>query len=335
MAHTSVSVPGTFIWRRIHSLMGLWLVLFLIEHLITNSQAALFLGNNAQGFVRMVNLLHNFPHIEVVEIVLLGIPLLIHLVWGVCYLFSSRPNSIPGRKRAPSLPNYSRNHGYTWTRITAVIIGVGVVLHVIQFRILNHPIILNQGEESFYFTRLSMDDGLYTLSKRLGVEIYDGQKIEETKEQLEKRAEEKKLQDTAEKLHEQQEEVVEFDEQKEKLFSRAQSYSQAVAFLDALKEKKIDQTQVIAVSANFGTAVLLTVRDVFKSPLQVALYSIFVIATCFHAGHGLWTFLITWGVVLKQAAQNKFYRIAFVIALLLALLGLISIWSTYWMSLKY
>ena len=335
MAHTSVSVPGSFIWRRIHSLVGLWLVLFLIEHLLTNSQAALLLGNNAQGFVRMVNLLHNFPHLEAVEIILLGIPLLIHLAWGVRYLFTSRPNSFPGLKRFPSLPRYSRNHGYTWMRITAVIVGVGVVLHVIQFRFLNYPDILNRGEESFCFTRLTMDDGLYTLSKRLGVELYDGQKIEETREQLEKRAAEKKLQDTAEELHEQQEEVAPFDEQKEELFSRAQAYSQAVAFLRALQKRPINQTQVIAVSPDFGTAVLLTVRDVFKSPLQVVLYSIFVIATCFHAGHGLWTFLITWGVILKRVAQNKFYRIAFGIALLLALLGLVSIWGTYWMNLKY
>lgn len=323
MAHTSVSVPGTFIWRRIHSLMGLWLVLFLLEHLLTNSQAALFLGNNARGFVRMVNLLHNFPHLEVVEIVLLGIPLLIHLAWGVRYLFTSRPNSFPGCKRSPSLSRYSRNHGYTWMRIAAVIIGVGVVLHVIQFRVLNYPVILNQGEVSFYFTRLSMDDGLYTLSKRLGVELFDGQKIEEIKAQLEKRA--------VEKLHENQEKVAVFDEQKEELFSRAQ----AVDFLGALQKRSIHSTQVIAVSPDFGTASLLNVRNVFKSPLQVVLYSIFVIATSFHAGHGLWTFLITWGVILKRVAQNKFYRVAFAIAFLLALLGLVAIWGTYWMNLKY
>lgn len=37
-------LPSAFIWRRAHSLTGLWLVLFLIEHLLTNSQAALFLA---------------------------------------------------------------------------------------------------------------------------------------------------------------------------------------------------------------------------------------------------------------------------------------------------
>ena len=335
MAHTRVSVPGTFIWRRIHSLVGLWLVLFLIEHLLTNSQAALLLGNNAQGFVRMVNLLHNFPHLEAVEIILLGVPLLIHLAWGVRYLITARFNSLPGFKRSPSLSRYSRNHAYTWMRITAVIVGVGVVLHVVQFRFLRYPVILNQGEESFYFSRITMDDGLYTLSKRMGFTLYEGQKIQETREQLEKRSAEKKLQARAEELHEQQEEEAPFDEQKEELLSRAQAYSQAEAFLGALQKRPLSQTQVIAVTHDFGTAALLMGRDVFKSPLQVALYSIFVLATCFHAGHGLWSFLITWGVILKRVAQNKFYPVAFGIALLLAFFGLVAIWGTYWMNLKY
>ena len=55
------TLPSAFIWRRVHSLMGLWLVLFLMEHLLTNSQAALLLGDNGKMFVQMVNGLHNLP----------------------------------------------------------------------------------------------------------------------------------------------------------------------------------------------------------------------------------------------------------------------------------
>lgn len=311
MVHTRVSVPGSFIWRRIHSLMGLWLVLFLIEHLLTNSQAALLFGNNAQGFVRMVNLLHNFPHLELIEIVLLGVPLLIHSVWGVRYLFTARLNSFPREKNVPSLPQFSRNHGYTWMRITALIVGVGVILHVVQFRLLRYPTVLNQGGSAFYFTRLTRDDGLYTVSKRLGFTLYDAQKIETTQAQLEKRRGEKAFDDAAD-----------------------QADAQARAYLRALQKKPISPTQVIAVSEDFGTAMLLVVRDVFKSPFQVALYSIFVLATCFHAGHGFWTFLITWGAILKKVTQNRLYPLAMALAILLALMGLVAIWGTYWINLK-
>ncbi len=315
--------------------MGLWLAIFLIEHLLTNSQAALLWGEHAQGFVRMVNLLHNFPHLEVIEIVLLGIPLLIHFVWGVCYFISARYNSFPGPKRSPSLARYARNHGYTWMRITAIIVGVGVVLHVVQFRFVRYPAILVHGEQSFYFSKVSMDDGLYTVAQRMGVELFDGNKIEEVEKELEKRKAEKQLMESAEKEHQQQKEYAEFDLYKEGFFVAAQEYGKSAAFLRALKCKSVGSQDVIAVSKDFGTAALLTVRDVFKSPLYVALYSIFVLATCFHAGHGLWAFLITWGVILKQAAQNKFYRAALTVGFVLALFGLVSIWGTYWMNMKY
>ncbi len=46
-----------FIGRRVHSLMGLWLVVFLTEHLIVNSQAALWIGDDGHGFVLLVNFL--------------------------------------------------------------------------------------------------------------------------------------------------------------------------------------------------------------------------------------------------------------------------------------
>lgn len=68
MTAAAAAIPKAFIWRRLHSLMGLWLVLFLIEHLLTNSQAALWLGDNGRGFVNMVNAIHNLPYLEVIEL---------------------------------------------------------------------------------------------------------------------------------------------------------------------------------------------------------------------------------------------------------------------------
>ncbi len=44
---------------------------------------------------------------------------------------------------------------------------------------------------------------------------------------------------------------------------------------------------------NFATASLLVVRDTFKNPWMVIIYSIFVITACYHAFYGLWTASIT------------------------------------------
>src|ERR1700680_135924 len=93
-AYQAPPIPKAFIWRRMHSLTGIWLVLFLMEHLLTNSQAALFIGEDGSGFVRAVNFLKNLPYLPVIEIVLLGIPLLIHGIWGIRYLWNAEYNII-------------------------------------------------------------------------------------------------------------------------------------------------------------------------------------------------------------------------------------------------
>ena len=52
------NLPKEFILSRLHSLTGLLIVIFLFEHLLTNSQAALLIGDDGAGFVRMVNFIH-------------------------------------------------------------------------------------------------------------------------------------------------------------------------------------------------------------------------------------------------------------------------------------
>lgn len=96
-------VPKSFIWRRLHSLMGLWLVLFLLEHLLTNSQAALWVGEDGRGFVKMVNSLHNLPYLQAIELGLLAVPFAIHMFWGVRYLMTSKANSYSTKEQNPHL----------------------------------------------------------------------------------------------------------------------------------------------------------------------------------------------------------------------------------------
>ncbi len=265
--HTQ-TLPQAFIWRRLHSLMGLWLVLFLMEHLLTNSQAALLLSENGQGFVRMVNGLHNLPYLKAIEITLLGVPIAIHLFWGVRYLFTGKFNSMRSDGSKPHL-NYGRNHAYTWQRITSWILLFLLLMHIVKFRFLEYPYEVNQNT---FYVKVYNDASLPGLADRLNVTLHDS---------------------------------------------------------DPYGKVAVKENEVIAVAQSFGAASLLVVRDTFKSPFWVAVYTVFVLSACFHAFNGLWTFMLTWGWVLNVAAQKKALKFSIGLMLLVGFLGLAAIWGSY------
>ncbi len=315
--YQSPPFPCAFIWRRLHSLTGLWLVLFLIEHLLTNSQAALFMGEDGSGFVRAVNFLKNLPYLPVLEIFLLGLPFLIHGFFGVRYLFTGEYNSFPTDGSTPSLPQYSRNHAYTWQRLTSWILFFGVIAHVLHMRFVDYPTSAQLGTQHLYIVRLNGDPGLYTLSKRLGFDLYDSKQVGEIKEsplteQTKSPGEEPPIQEGLE----------------------AQKRQQNRQWLKALEKWPLNESQLIAVSPSFGIAELLIVRDSFKSPLMIFLYSSFVLAACFHAFNGLWTFMISWGITLTARSQYWMRKLSTFLMILLSFLGLVAIWGSYWLNLK-
>ncbi|MBA2367640.1 MAG: succinate dehydrogenase cytochrome b558 subunit [Candidatus Protochlamydia sp.] len=305
-----------FIWRRAHSLTGIWLVLFLIEHLLTNSQAALFIGDDGSGFVSAVNFIKGLPYLPIIEIALLGIPFLIHGVWGIQYLLQGKMNAFPTDGSTPSLPQYSRNHAYTWQRITSWILLFGIAAHVIQMRFLEYPSSGQLDGQQYYLVRLSRDSGLFTLSKRLGFDLYSATQIKEiSKNTLEQLGPLEAVEDTPNQLIE------------------AQRNRERKEWVAALEEQKLNETDILAVSKSFGMAELLMVRDTFKSPLMIFLYSGLVLAACFHAFNGLWTFMISWGITLTAASQNLMRKFATGLMVLIAFLGLAAIWGTYWLNL--
>ncbi len=324
------TLPRAFIWRRLHSLMGLWLVLFLIEHLFVNSQAALLLGDNAKGFIDGVNAIHNLPYLQVIEIVLLGVPFAIHAVLGVKYLFSSKFNSYKSDGTKPSLQKYGRNHAYTWQRLTSWVLLIGLILHVAKFRFIDYPDSLNQGENSYYFIPVTVDKGLYTVASRLGVHLYSADEIINERKEFEDRHDEQSLIAAAETFPE----ASNYEAQAQMILNSAQLYQQKLQWLQVLEKQKISANQVVAVSKDFGTASVLAVRDTFKSWIYVGLYTLFVLAACFHGFNGLWTFCITWGVVLRVAAQQRILRWAWGLMIIITFLGLASIWGTYWLNLR-
>ncbi len=262
-------IPRAFFWRRMHSLTGFWFLLFLIEHLFANSQAALFIGDDGSGFIRAVSDIKNLPYLPVIEITLLAIPILVHLVWGIEYLRTAKINSVTTHGSAPSLAEYPRNHAYTWQRITSWILVFAVLAHVIHMRFIEYPGTEKTGEHKYYTVKLTDDPGLSSVAKRLNVHL----------------------------------------------------------------DSK-PSGEIIAHAPDFATAELLMVRETFKMPIMIALYTIFVLSACYHGFNGLWTFLITWGICLTERSQRIARIFANVLLFVVAFLGLSAIWLTYWINLK-
>lgn len=292
-------LPRAFITRRLQSFTGVFLVLFLIEHLLTNSQAALFIGEDGKGFIDAVNFIHSLPYLPVIELSLLAVPILIHGYWGVQYLFTSKFNYKSTDGATPSLP-LPRNRAYIWQRITAVLLLFGIILHVAYMRFVHQPTIVGSGIKERYAVKIQHDPGLETVSQRLNLQLIS----QEKKNVLERRYK-------ADTLSEEDAEVAR-----------------------AIGKATMSQSEVIAISTNFGTALLMVVRNAFQSIWLCILYSLFVIAASFHACNGLWTAMISWGVNLNEASRNRCRTFSNTILAILLFLGLVSIWGSYWINLK-
>lgn len=245
--------------------MGLWLVLYLILHLIVNSQAALWLGDEGIGFVRLVNILEALPYLHVIEIVFLGIPFALHGYWGMRRIFTAKSNSFSSDGSEPSL-KHGRSRAFTWQRLTSWVLLFGIIGHVVQMRFVQFPEEVKRGFEAEYKVYVTDDSKLKSIADQMCVKLL---------------------------------------------------------------YKEGGLVEVFAPTP--GKAMLLMVRETFKSPLMCVLYSIFVLAAAFHAFNGFWTSLITWGAVLSYRSQKAFLPVCWLGVCLLAFLGLAAIWGSYWL----
>lgn len=284
MQSSSALIPAAFIWRRVHSLAGLGLVVFLFEHLIVNSQAAIWMGGGHR-FVYLVNRLHCIPCLHAVEISLIGFPLLVHMVWGCQRIFTAKANSLPSGGASPALQEYPRNHAYTWQRITSWILLIGIIAHVVQMRFLDYPKIAESDEGRKWIVSLTADERLPILAAQFGVELVSAETI------------------------------AKMDCREDSSLDRA------------LREMRLKKGELAAVSSTSGAAILLKVRDTFKSPWMAAAYTLFVLAAAFHAMNGFWTFLIAWGAILSMRSQITMSWVSYAGMALLVLLGCMAIWG--------
>lgn len=109
---------------------------------------------------------------------------------------------------------------------------------------------------------------------------------------------------------------------------------QSGPYLDALTSRSLKEGEGVAVAKSFGAAELLMLRETFKMPSMLVLYTLFVLAACYHAFNGMWTFLFKWGVTASERSRRLFLYICYGLMTIVTLLGLSAIWLTYWVNLK-
>ncbi len=315
-----------FLTRRIHSLAGLAFLLFLCEHLFTNSQATLFLGDDGKGFVEAVNWIHSLPYLQVIELTFIALPLAIHVWWGIERMLMAKLNANPSDGASSSLP-YTRNIAYTWQRITSVILIFAIGLHVYYMRFASYPDSVDYGVTSEYFIKIGVDPGLYTLAPRLNLMLFDKSMIASAEAELAP----KTLPVVSESLFAKPEynaELAEMTKNEERVALERQ-------FVDVMKRLNPDANEVVAVCDSFGMASLMMLRDTFKSVWLCILYSLFVVIACFHGCNGLWTFAITWGVSLSERSRVVLRVASNLLMGLLIFFGLAAVWGVYWINLRY
>ena len=339
---TSLSVPTPFLWRRFHSLTGIWITLFLIEHLLVNSQAGLFFGEGGLGFIHSVNGIKNLPYLSLIELTLLGIPFLSHMILGIQILFTSKINSYGDTGKDPYLPEYGRNRAYTWQRWTSWFLLFAILFHVIQMRFWEAPVaadtLTDQGVQTHYLIPVKKDLGLPTVAARLGVTLLDAEAIKAKKERFKQGTPVADPQGFSfQHIYTALQGIFSpsVPPVKQELSLAVQKTQIEEKWLLSLSSVHLGKDEVLAISPSFGTAELLLVRETFKNPLMIAFYSLFVLTAVFHAFNGLWTFLITWGVTLSEKSQRASLKLAQGLMVLVAFLGLIAVWGTYLVNLRY
>ncbi len=146
-----------------------------------NSQAALFLGDDGRGFIEAVNAIHQLPYLPFIEVLLLGVPIIIHGIYGIRYLQTAQSNSSLSDGTKPSLLEYSRNHAYSWQRLTSWFLLFALTFHIIHMRFVKYPeTALDNKRQELYMVRVNDDPGLRPVAERLDVKVYSNDELETT-----------------------------------------------------------------------------------------------------------------------------------------------------------
>ena len=114
--------PTHFLIRRLHSLTGLVFGGYLIVHLLVN--ATIVQGGSV--YQMQVDKIHSLPFLGLIEWTFIYLPFLFHTVYGIWIIVTGKPNV----DRYP----YEKNYFYVLQRISAIIIVVFVLFHVLSLK---------------------------------------------------------------------------------------------------------------------------------------------------------------------------------------------------------
>lgn len=128
-----------FVLRRLHSLTGVVpLTFFIFFHFFANSYAT----KGEEAFNSTVATLRGLPYLHAIEWGFLFAPFLFHMFYGLWIVFSGKPN--------PLRHKYPRNWAYVLQRVTAIVLFVFILYHVISLRFMDYRAIDESGKLNFY-----------------------------------------------------------------------------------------------------------------------------------------------------------------------------------------
>lgn len=124
----------SFIWRKLHSLLGIIPIgAFLLEHLLSNFEAL----KGPVAYAEQVKFLNALPLVRVLEWVFIFLPILYHGIYGV-YIW------LRGKSNVVYYP-YAGNWLYVAQRWTGVISFLYIIQHVLRQRFLGADLPNNPG----------------------------------------------------------------------------------------------------------------------------------------------------------------------------------------------
>ncbi|WP_053364279.1 succinate dehydrogenase cytochrome b558 subunit [Bacillus sp. FJAT-27251] len=113
-----------FLWRRLHSLLGVIPVgLFLVQHLVINH----FATQGPEAFNNAAHFMERLPFRIFLEVFVIYLPLLFHAIYGIYIAFTAKNNT--------SRYGYFRNWMFMLQRVTGIITLVFIAWHVWETRI--------------------------------------------------------------------------------------------------------------------------------------------------------------------------------------------------------
>lgn len=128
-----------FMLRRLHSLLGIVpLAGFIFFHFFENAYST----RGQLPYNKNVDALRGLPFLQAIEWSLLLGPFLLHMFYGVWITFTARPNVLR--------ENYARNWAYFAQRVSAAVVFVFIVYHVVGLRFLEPALDPKTGKVDYF-----------------------------------------------------------------------------------------------------------------------------------------------------------------------------------------